>query len=164
MGDGAEWILLQSHEVFGEQAHFLCGFFHVSEYLGAAAPVCRPAQPDQWRRTQQRRLKSGAAIKVIEALEEELEPQTTPEQEAPVRQGHRYLSNRLGHDRKQTPTLPPDPPQKGRCGLAARPRRPNRPLARAPRQQPVALNLELASPGFNHTHPRSTSGRFLDRA
>ena len=95
VGDGAEWILLQSREVFGEQAHFLCDFFHVSEYLGAAAPVCRPAQPDQWRRTQQRRLKSGAAIKVIEALEGELEPQTTPEQEAPVRQGHRYLSNRL---------------------------------------------------------------------
>ena len=95
VGDGAEWILLQSREVFGEQAHFLCDFFHVSEYLGAAAPVCRPAQPDPWRRTQQRRLKSGAAIKVIEALKEELEPQTTPEQEAPVRQGHRYLSNRL---------------------------------------------------------------------
>ena len=25
--------------------------------LGAAAPVCRPAQPDQWRRTQQKRLR-----------------------------------------------------------------------------------------------------------
>ena len=39
---GAEWIPLQSREVFGEQGHFLCDFFHVSEYLGAAATVCRP--------------------------------------------------------------------------------------------------------------------------
>ena len=53
VGDGAEWIRWQSREVFGAQASLLCDFFHVSEYLGAAAPVCQPAQPDRWRRTQQ---------------------------------------------------------------------------------------------------------------
>lgn len=95
VGDGAEWIQLQSREVFGEQAHFLCDFFHVSQYLGAAAPACQPAQPDQWRRTQQKRLKGGAVPKVMAALAEHLEPETTAEEEAPVRQGHRYLSNRL---------------------------------------------------------------------
>jgi len=95
VGDGAEWIQLQSREVFGEQAHFLCDFFHVSEYLGAAAPVCRPAQPDQWRRTQQKRLKSGAVSKVMAALAEHLEAESTPNEEAPVRGGHRYLGNRL---------------------------------------------------------------------
>ena len=94
VGDGAEWIKLQSREVFREQAHFLCDFFHVSEYLGAAAPLCRPAQPDQWRRTQQQRLKSGAVAKVMAALAEHLEPETTADEEAPVRAGHRYLSNR----------------------------------------------------------------------
>ena len=31
MGDGADWIRLQSQEVFGRQANFLCDFFHVSE-------------------------------------------------------------------------------------------------------------------------------------
>jgi hypothetical protein len=95
VGDGAEWIRWQSREVFGEQARFLCDFFHVSEYLGAAAPVCRPGQPDPWRRTQQKRLKSGAVPKVMAALAAHLEAEATPDEEAPVRAGHRYLGNRL---------------------------------------------------------------------
>jgi len=95
VGDGADWIRLQSREVFGSQGHFLCDYFHVSEYLGEAAPSCRPAQPDQWRRTQQKRLKTGAVAKVIASLAEHLEAEETPEEESPVRNGHRYLSNRL---------------------------------------------------------------------
>lgn len=95
VGDGAQWVQLQSREVFGEQARFLCDFFHVSEYLGAAAVVCRPAQPDQWRRTQQQRLKRGAVPQVIAALAEHLEAEGIPDEEAPVRGGHRYLNNRL---------------------------------------------------------------------
>ena len=95
VGDGAEWIQRQSREVFGEQAHFLCDFFHVSEYLAAAAPVCRPRQPEQWRHTQQKRLKRGAVPEVLAALAEHLEPEATQDEGAPVRQGHRYLSHRL---------------------------------------------------------------------
>jgi len=94
VGDGAEWIQLQTREVFGKQATFLCDFFHVSEYLGEAAPRCRPAQPNQWRHTQQQRLRRGDVQKVIAALEEHLEPIGTLEEEAPVRNGHRYVSNR----------------------------------------------------------------------
>jgi Uncharacterised protein family (UPF0236) len=96
LGDGAEWIRLQSQEVFGPQARFLCDFYHVSEYLGAAAIRCRSAHPQQWRRTQQQRLRRGAVPQVIAALAEHLEPPGTPEEEAPVRNGHRYLSNRTG--------------------------------------------------------------------
>ena len=95
VGDGAEWIQRQTREVFGEQATFLCDFFHVSEYLGAAAQTSRPAKPDQWRRTQQKRLRRGAVQQVMEALEQHLEPLGTPEEEAPVRNGHRYLTHRL---------------------------------------------------------------------
>jgi hypothetical protein len=95
VGDGAEWIRLQSQEVFQKQGFFLCDFYHVSEYLGAAAATCRSQQPDAWRRTQQRRLKRGAVQKVIQALEPHLEPQGTSEEQSPVRNGHRYLSNRL---------------------------------------------------------------------
>lgn len=94
VGDGAEWIQLQTREVFGKQATFLCDFFHVSEYLGQAAPSCRPAQPNQWRHTQQQRLRRGEVQQVIAALEEHLEPIGTSEEEAPVRNGHRYVSNR----------------------------------------------------------------------
>lgn len=95
VGDGAQWIRLQSQEVFGEQGSFLCDFYHVSEYLGAAAPICRAAQPGVWRRTQQRRLRRGAVQKVIQALEPHLEPEHTPEEQAPVRSSYRYLNNRL---------------------------------------------------------------------
>jgi hypothetical protein len=94
LGDGAEWIRLQTREVFGEQGNFLCDFFHVSEYLAEAAASCRAHAPDPWRRTQQARLKRGAADKVIQELAGHLEPEATPEEHAPVRNGHRYLSNR----------------------------------------------------------------------
>jgi hypothetical protein len=95
VGDGAEWIRLQSREVFGEQGTFLCDFYHVSEYLGAAAPLCRADQPGIWRRTQQRRLRRGAVQKVLQALEPHLEPEQAGEEQLPVRSGYRYLNNRL---------------------------------------------------------------------
>lgn len=95
MGDGAEWIRLQSCQVFGKQGTFLCDFFHVSEYLAAAAEGSQGKKADPWRRTQQKRLKGGAAQKVIETLEEHLEPEGTPEEETPVRNAHRYLTNRM---------------------------------------------------------------------
>jgi hypothetical protein len=94
VGDGADWIRLQSREIFREAGSFLCDFFHVSEYLGGAAPACAGPKADRWRRTQQRRLRRGAYQKVIASLAEHLEPPQTPEEEAPVRNGHRYLSNR----------------------------------------------------------------------
>ena len=95
VGDGAEWIDLQRQEVFQGQGSFLCDFCHVSEYLGAAAIMCRPSQPDPWRRPQQDRLKRGVVAKVLGALDPCLEPEGTSEEHAPVRHCHRYLSNRL---------------------------------------------------------------------
>ena len=95
LGDGAEWIRLQSQQVFQRQGTFLCDFYHVSEYLGAAAPVFRPNQPNRWRRTQQSRLKRGAVQKVVATLEPRLEPEGIAEEDAPVRNSHRYLTNRL---------------------------------------------------------------------
>ena len=95
VGDGAEWIQLQSQEVFRKQGVFLCDFFHVSEYLGAASSTCRADRPEAWRRTQQKRLRRGAVQQVIEALEPFLEPEGTAEEEARVRNGYRYLNNRL---------------------------------------------------------------------
>ena len=94
LGDGAEWIRLQTQEVFGQQATFLCDFYHVSEYLAEASASCRAHAPERWRRTQQDRLKRGALVRVIDALAEHLEPPGTPEEVAPVSNAHRYLSNR----------------------------------------------------------------------
>lgn len=94
LGDGAEWIRLQTREVFGQQATFLCDYYHVSEYLAEAAPSCGAQAPERWRRTQQVRLKRGALPKVLDALSEHLEAPGTPEELAPVSNAHRYLSNR----------------------------------------------------------------------
>ena len=95
LGDGAEWIRLQTREVFGPQGTFLCDFYHVSEYLAEAAPSCRAKAPDQWRRTQQKRLTRGDVGKVIAALAENLEPDGTPDELAPVTNAHRYVTNRM---------------------------------------------------------------------
>lgn len=95
VADGAEWIRLQSREVFGAQADLLIDFYHVSEYLAAAAQRCRPKSPRMWLRTQQRRLRRGVPEAVLKALQPFAEPAALPEQEAPVRSAIRYLSNRL---------------------------------------------------------------------
>ena len=94
VGDGADWIRRQSHEVFQKQGTFLCDFFHVSEYLGAAAQRCAPTRTTAWRRTQQKRLRRGAFDLVIAELADHLEPVETPEEEAVAFNAHRYLSNR----------------------------------------------------------------------
>jgi len=94
VADGAEWIQLQTQEVFGTRGTFLCDYYHVSEYLAKAAPSCRAKASEQWRRTQQKRLKQGALQKVIDTLAEHLEPVGTIEEQAPVTNAHRYLSNR----------------------------------------------------------------------
>jgi hypothetical protein len=95
VGDGAEWIRLQSREVFGQQHGFLIDFFHLSEYLAGAAETCAPKAPKRWLKTQQKRLKRGAARLVLQTLEPHIEPEAMSEENAPVRCASRYLSNRV---------------------------------------------------------------------
>lgn len=92
--DGAEWIGIQAREIFGTDVTLLTDYFHVSEYLAAAAQTCRPESPGQWRKTQQKRLKTGAGKKVIAELAAHREGAEIAEENAPVRAAHRYLSNR----------------------------------------------------------------------
>lgn len=94
LGDGAEWIELQTREVFGKQGTYLCDYFHVSEYLAEAALSCRAQGPRGWRQTQQKRLKRGALEPVLEELKAHLESDLIPDEQAPVRACHRYLNNR----------------------------------------------------------------------
>ena len=94
VGDGAEWIARQSRNIFGSQARHLCDYYHVSEYLAAAALKCRPHAPVRWRKTQQKRLCRGAHQQLIKELGTHAEAAELPEEEAPVRQAHRCLSNR----------------------------------------------------------------------
>jgi len=170
LGDGAEWIRLQTQEVFGKQGHFLCDFFHVSEYLGAASPSCRPAQPDQWRRTQQKRLRRGDVPRGAGSLSRTSGTRRNAGRRSSGANGHRYpeqvawsvwiilghwklgLPKWLRHDRKRT--SPRDfRPRLKKAGAAwlsehadqiahLRVLRANPPLANA---------MELISPTFNHT-------------
>jgi hypothetical protein len=94
VADGAEWIRLQSQEVFGEAGSFLLDYFHASEYLAAAAEHCRPKAPRSWRRTQQKRLKRGAVTSILKELDEYQENAAIPDENAPVRVARRYLGNR----------------------------------------------------------------------
>jgi hypothetical protein len=91
VGDGAQWISDQVAQRFGTQGRFTVDFYHVSEYLAAAAKACS-AQPQAWLREQQQHLKCNRLETVLAALTPHLEPEETSE--APVRTCHRYLSNR----------------------------------------------------------------------
>lgn len=94
VADGAEWISLQAQEAFGSQHQALCDFYHVSHYLAQAGPPCAAHFAQRWLRTQQKRLRRGAFQSVLDTLGTHLEPASTPPEQAPVRQAHRYLHNR----------------------------------------------------------------------
>ena len=90
VGDGAEWIAGQMAAQFGEQGQYLCDFYHVSEYLSAAAG----AAGREWLHWAQRRLKENDVAAVLADLRERREPTSVADEAAPVRRCVRYLENR----------------------------------------------------------------------
>ena len=95
VGDGAAWILAQFQEQFGEQGDYLVDFYHVSEYLAAAATVIKPKDPARWRRRQQGRLLENKVAAVLRALAAHREPEGAAP--GPVRAAYRYLHERRDH-------------------------------------------------------------------
>ena len=94
VGDGAPWIAEQVEAQFGAQGRYLVDFYHVCEYLAAAAPVCAPSDADGWLAEQQGRLKANQWRRVLTALLPHREPRAVPDEDAPVRVCYRYLRNR----------------------------------------------------------------------
>lgn len=96
VGDGAPWIADQVEEQFGAQGSYLLDFYHVCEYLGAAAALIAGEAPARaaWMDAQKERLKTQQADKVLQALQPYLEKADIADSDAPVRQCHRYLSHR----------------------------------------------------------------------
>ncbi len=94
VGDGAPWIAAQVQDKFGANASYLVDFYHVCEYLGAAAKVIAPSAQaaKTWMTEQKDRLKTANAHQVLQALQPHLEAPGTSDAEAPVRQCHRYLA------------------------------------------------------------------------
>jgi hypothetical protein len=48
VGDGAVWIADQIEEQFGANATYLIDFYHLCEYLSAAASSCAPTKEKDW--------------------------------------------------------------------------------------------------------------------
>jgi hypothetical protein len=97
VGDGAAWIAERVAEWFGTCATYLVDFYHVCDYLAAAAKSCAPDAPSAWLERQKERLKTNRSAAVLGDLLHAMEPPDTPEDAAPVRACHRYLSNRRAH-------------------------------------------------------------------
>lgn len=96
VGDGALWIAHQVKQRFGSQGSYLLDFYHVCDYLAAAALAMEtdPAAQQAWRVRQKDRLKTRGLELLLDDLSGHLEPQQTPDEDAPVRRCHRYLSQR----------------------------------------------------------------------
>jgi hypothetical protein len=90
LGDGAPWIHGEVQKQFGSQARYLVDFYHVSEYLAAAAPAGRPLQP--WLKTQQGHLLKNKIGLVLKNLARRQEPAGAAER--PVARAHRYIAER----------------------------------------------------------------------
>jgi hypothetical protein len=96
VGDGAEWIALQVDERFGSQGRYLVDFYHVCDYLSAAAAAIHPeaATARSWFDQQKERFKAGKGAEAIESLRAHIEADEVPDSEAAVRSCHRYLMRR----------------------------------------------------------------------
>ena len=169
MGDGAEWIRLQSQEIFGNQVTFLCDFFHVSEYLEQQRrSVDRPNRTtgDTLKRSDSNAVPSRKSLRIWnpawsrrrhrkkKRLSEMPIAISRTEKIAWIIPGHQVgAADRLWNDRERTPPRPASQIEKGGCSMAARPCRSDGPPASPQGQPPLGVILELASPTFNHTRP-----------
>jgi len=96
VGDGAPWIMGQVEEQFGDQGSYLIDFFHVCEYLSAAAVAVASdaAAKEAWIEAQKEALKAGRLAATLQALAGHCEAPEVEDEKAPVRCCHRYLSSR----------------------------------------------------------------------
>jgi hypothetical protein len=96
VGDGAPWIVGQIEERFGAQGSYLIDFYHVCEYLSAAAKTIAPdaAAAKAWMEAQKDALKTGRVDAALIAMAPYREAAEIADDQAPVRACHRYLSTR----------------------------------------------------------------------
>jgi hypothetical protein len=95
VGDGAPWVSDQIEQQFGARSKYLIDFYHLCEYLAAAAKICSPLASSTWLAEQKVSLKTGDARAVLAALTPYCEDKEVPNDDAPVRACYRYIENRL---------------------------------------------------------------------
>lgn len=91
VGDGAEWIAEQFRQHFGAHGRYTLDLYHVCDYLAAAAP--EPAVAD-FVASARDSLRDNRSDELIATLAARVEAPDRPDEQAPVRRAHRYLSNR----------------------------------------------------------------------
>jgi len=94
LGDGASWITEQAQLQFGTQGQYLVDFYHLCDYLAAAADAVAAHDKQAWMEEKKTWLKENRWEDVLRHLEPVLEPEHLPEAEAPVRACHRYIAHR----------------------------------------------------------------------
>lgn len=100
IGDGAKWIVTQMQRVFCKKVKYLIDFYHVSEYLAAAAEHSWASEKDKWRKESQDLLKQSKSEEVLERIARRLpldwmkEKEKEGEEETTVEKCYRYLDNR----------------------------------------------------------------------
>ena len=94
VGDGAKWITEQVEKRFGAHGHYLIDFFHLCEYLYAAAAriFTDTKQRTQWVKEQKLRMKQSKTQEVLDALSKHITEEH--DKDDPVVACHRYISNR----------------------------------------------------------------------
>jgi hypothetical protein len=95
VGDGAPWIANQVEEKFGARGHYLIDFYHLCEYLSAAATSCAPGDEKTWMVRQKKAMKENRSSEVLLSLRPYLEPPDVEDSQAPVRACYRYMKNRV---------------------------------------------------------------------
>ncbi len=100
VADGAPWIANQIKQRLGAQANYLIDFYHLSEYLSAAAEVVAGANKREWLRTQQQRMKAnevGAVLHELRAAKPLAQPTKGTLEADPVQACRQYVENRLSY-------------------------------------------------------------------
>jgi hypothetical protein len=107
MGDGAVWIANRTMDKLKGQATFLLDFYHISEYIAAAAEVVAAGRKQGWLREQQQHLKDNQVSKLLNELERHCQfhdlakcgrhHERNEREECPAHRCKRYIENRLDY-------------------------------------------------------------------
>ena len=93
--DGAAWIAQQAHQCLGQNTQVTLDFFHACDYLATCAKSATFSEDSDWFQTQKQSLKQGKSAAIISLLKKHAEPQSMPDEQAPIRTAHRYFCNRI---------------------------------------------------------------------
>lgn len=96
VGDGAVWIAEQVEKCFGAQGRYLIDFYHLCEYLSAAAGVLGAGDKEGWVEQQKSRLKENRVDEVMQELKGHAEKEFSSANDHPLWECYRYMRNRPG--------------------------------------------------------------------